>query len=198
MERWAVPKGTAGPARRSGAAQPSFSSTLLDAIYKSMDEPGHGDAGVWGGWQQLRLLPPLRSSTRPCTMVTTTSRRWRGATGRARRARTPRRRARRSVPAMVGSRRPRRSRRTTDASAPSVRLYPVGRRRPRRRRRPRNRGHPSGPSSGTSASRLPPARAWPASSTPSSPGNARRPRRPRPRPVASPRARRRRPTPAPA
>ncbi|KAG8073673.1 hypothetical protein GUJ93_ZPchr0006g46342 [Zizania palustris] len=42
MERWAaVPKGTA-PVRRYGADQPSFSSTLLDAIYKSMDEPGHG------------------------------------------------------------------------------------------------------------------------------------------------------------
>ncbi|KAL5218234.1 hypothetical protein ABZP36_018918 [Zizania latifolia] len=41
MERWAATKGTA-PARRYGADQPSFSSTLLDAIYKSMDEPGHG------------------------------------------------------------------------------------------------------------------------------------------------------------
>ncbi|KAF0912820.1 hypothetical protein E2562_019410 [Oryza meyeriana var. granulata] len=46
MERWAAPKGTAAPARRYGADQPSFSSTLLDAIYKSMDEPGHGDTGV--------------------------------------------------------------------------------------------------------------------------------------------------------
>uniref|UniRef100_A0A0E0CW04 Protein BIG GRAIN 1 n=1 Tax=Oryza meridionalis TaxID=40149 RepID=A0A0E0CW04_9ORYZ len=43
MERWAAPKVTAGSARRYVADQPSFSSTLLDAIYKSMDEqPGHG------------------------------------------------------------------------------------------------------------------------------------------------------------
>ncbi|KAL5210437.1 hypothetical protein ABZP36_006060 [Zizania latifolia] len=43
MERQAAPKGSA-PARLYGADQPSFSSTLLDAIYKSMDEPGPGHA----------------------------------------------------------------------------------------------------------------------------------------------------------
>ncbi|KAM0849083.1 hypothetical protein ACQ4PT_053962 [Festuca glaucescens] len=44
MERWGE-KGTAAARARRHADQPSFSSTLLDAIYKSMeDEPGHAGA----------------------------------------------------------------------------------------------------------------------------------------------------------
>lgn len=45
MERWGE-KGTAAARARRHADQPSFSSTLLDAIYKSMeDDPGHSDSG---------------------------------------------------------------------------------------------------------------------------------------------------------
>ncbi|RLN43227.1 protein BIG GRAIN 1 [Panicum miliaceum] len=48
MERWGD-KGTAAPApgrARRYTDQPSFSSTLLDAIYKSMDEPDDGVAAA--------------------------------------------------------------------------------------------------------------------------------------------------------
>ncbi|KAB8090447.1 hypothetical protein EE612_015626 [Oryza sativa] len=79
MERWAAPKVTAGSARRYVADQPSFSSTLLDAIYKSMDEqPGHGG----GATGVEAVAAAARSSTRrPCTMGTTTSRRSRELLG---------------------------------------------------------------------------------------------------------------------
>ncbi|XP_047084747.1 protein BIG GRAIN 1-like [Lolium rigidum] len=44
MERWGE-KGTAAARARRHADQPSFSSTLLDAIYKSMeDDPGHASS----------------------------------------------------------------------------------------------------------------------------------------------------------
>ncbi|CAN6296326.1 unnamed protein product [Urochloa humidicola] len=43
MERWGEKGSAPAPGRaRRYADQPSFSSTLLDAIYKSMDEPGDG------------------------------------------------------------------------------------------------------------------------------------------------------------
>ncbi|CAM0871552.1 unnamed protein product [Alopecurus aequalis] len=57
MERWGD-KGTAAARARRHADQPSFSSTLLDAIYKSMeDEPGNaGDEAATKKKQQQEAL----------------------------------------------------------------------------------------------------------------------------------------------
>uniref|UniRef100_A0A0D9VQ54 Uncharacterized protein n=1 Tax=Leersia perrieri TaxID=77586 RepID=A0A0D9VQ54_9ORYZ len=79
MERWAA----APKARRYGADQPSFSSTLLDAIYKSMDEPGHGGAEATGAAKKQQqeaamqygyyYRPSLAGSYRAAAHATTSS-----------------------------------------------------------------------------------------------------------------------------
>jgi hypothetical protein len=72
------------PGRRLYADQPSFSSTLLDAIYKSMDEPGDGaaEAGKKREEEALHysqctykasLAGSYRASSRPHAAATTSS-----------------------------------------------------------------------------------------------------------------------------